>query len=484
MKFIRKFDHYITLLFFLTIFAVVAISYFTFKEVIDKYNKNQHQAVIPLFSIINSEIIRPLDTAYFMAHDSFIHDYIEQENIDQAVLFNYLKNLSQSYNMLTFIALEKHGYSIDSNNKKQFLNNEESEWYQRLKVKNASQFADIGNAEDPHLYFDIKIFNEQQKFLGFIGVGIDLNHFSTVFNEYHQRFGFELILVDQDNNITLASNHFMKTESHHRADELKNINLLPWHKKLVKKLEMSNIKQTVTSIEDDDRIVSQLPLKELNWNIYLISPPAIQQNEYWQLFATRLSIFIISMLGLYYIFYSIINYFKHNLVKNAETDYLTQLPNRSFIHWNFEQLAKTYENICVVIADIDNFKRVNDTYGHVVGDEVLKAIAEQLKANLRQHDMSCRWGGEEFVLLLPNTSQKLAMEIIERIRERIAATAFHVSGTNEVFNATVSFGVFQTSSTSLTFEQMIDNADQALYNAKNNGRNRVELFCEKDNQLT
>jgi len=93
MKFIRAFDRYITTLFFFTIIAIVFSSYFTLKEVITKYNINQHQAIVPLFSLINNEIIKPLDSAFFMANDTFIINYIEQDNIEQQVIVNYLTRL-------------------------------------------------------------------------------------------------------------------------------------------------------------------------------------------------------------------------------------------------------------------------------------------------------------------------------------------------------------------------------------------------------
>jgi len=477
MKFIRAFDRYITTLFFFTIIAIVFSSYFTLKEVITKYNINQHQAIVPLFSLINNEIIKPLDSAFFMANDTFIINYIEQDNIEQQVIVNYLTRPSNAYKMLTFIAMEKHGYLLDSNNKKVLLDSEPAEWYSRLNKKKEHQFADIGNAEDPHLYFDIKIFNAQQEFLGFIGVAIDLNHFEQKFTEYQQRFGFELILVDEKNNITLSSNNFMKTESHHRSEELINIEKFEWYKVLSAE-NNHNEKMSVRSVEHQGKIISQLPLDELNWKMFIISPPATQQSEYWKLFTARIGLFIFLILVLYTLFNLSIGHFKNRLVEDSETDFLTKLPNRSFIHWKYEELVKSNKHISIVIADIDNFKKINDTYGHVVGDEVLRVIAKQFSNKLRQNDISCRWGGEEFVMLLPNTSVKHALEITERIRKNIEETPFSISSSNITFKTTVSFGIYESPLTGSSLEQLIKNADSALYRAKDNGRNRVEVYSD------
>ena len=134
---------------------------------------------------------------------------------------------------------------------------------------------------------------------------------------------------------------------------------------------------------DDGLLISQMPIQELNWRMFIVSPPASQQSEYWQIFIARFVLFFLISIIFYLALLNIINYLKARLIKHSETDYLTQLPNRSHIHWRFDNLAKTNKKLCVVIADIDNFKAINDSYGHLVGDDVLRIIAEQLSLTLR-----------------------------------------------------------------------------------------------------
>jgi diguanylate cyclase (GGDEF)-like protein len=476
MKFINKFNRNISALYFLTIFAIVITSYFTFKDVINSYNKSQHQAMVPLFSIVNSEVIRPLNVASFMANDLMLIEFIEEENLNRTKLLQYLERFSERYNMLTFVALEKHDLILDSNNKSISLVNDKAEWYHRLKAQNKNQFADIGNAENPHLYFDMKIFNHQGEFIGFIGVAIDLNHFSDTFQEYSKRFGLELIFVDQNNDIMLSSNYLMKTESHHRKDETINIGQLDWYQQLLSQDDLYQLTKTVVTVDNGERIISQMPIQALDWRMFILSPPATKQNEYLQLFLAKVGVLILLIFILYFVFISIMDYFKNHLVKDSETDFLTILPNRSYLNWRFEELICQHDSICVVIADIDYFKIVNDTYGHIVGDEVLKEVAAQLNTNLRSDDISGRWGGEEFVMLLPNTSCQKAFKIVERIRENIANTPFQVSSSNHIFNTTISFGMSESPTKNVSFKQLIEEADQALYQAKNNGRNQSKIF--------
>jgi len=476
MKFISKFDRYITVLYFVTIITIVLTSYYTFKDVINQYNNSQHQSVVPIFSIVTSEVIRPLNVAYFMANDPLLIEFVEQPKIDKPKLLQYLQRLSHRYQMLTFIALEKHNIILDSNNKELTLKSNKAEWYQRLKQQNKNQFADIGNADNPHLYFDMKLFNDQEEFIGFVGVAIDLNHFSTKFKEYSQRFGFELIFVDQNNDITLSSNHLMKTESHHRQDEIINIGDLDWYQQLLAKDDVYQLSNTIVTVDDGERIISQMPIKELNWRMFIISPPASQQSEYWKLFLARIGVFFLIVLVLYFAFFAIVEYFKNRLVEDSETDFLTKLPNRNYLNWKFEEVSCSSRSICLVIADVDNFKQINDTYGHLVGDDVLKEIATQFNKNLRQDDISGRWGGEEFVLLLPETPIEHALEIIERIRKNIAETPFRVSSSTHTFHATISFGVTISKAENIEINQLIKQADEALYLAKNNGKNRTEVY--------
>ncbi|MDX2368942.1 MAG: sensor domain-containing diguanylate cyclase [Colwellia sp.] len=481
MKFIKKFDHYITAIFVITIVVIIATSYFTFKEFFNASHQKQQEVAMPLFSLINSEIIRPLTVSQYMATDPFLLDYIEQETIDREVIFNYITSVSNQFNTMSFIAIEKHLLLINSNNKTTSLSGKEAEWYHRLKAIDKTEFTDFGDAENPHLFFDVKMFNKQQDFLGFIGLAIDLDHFAKEFAKFKKDYGFKLYFVDNNNDVTLSSEQIMQTMSHHRKDDVTNINELPWYQQYQSEYQTKDANNNSQSFFDDssnELIISQMPLKELNWRVFIIAPPVTEQSVYWQLFMQNLLIFILVSLALYYLFTLCINNFRSDLVKDSETDYLTQLPNRSFIHWKYSQLNKKHDHVSVVIADIDNFKILNDNYGHLFGDEVLKVISKKLSENLRSIDLVGRWGGEEFILILPDTTAKQTQEIINRIRTNIATIPFTPSSTSKEFNVTVSFGISDSHLSGIHLEEILSKADQALYSAKNSGKNKVIVHVE------
>ncbi|MGZ9899561.1 sensor domain-containing diguanylate cyclase [Shewanella gaetbuli] len=169
--------------------------------------------------------------------------------------------------------------------------------------------------------------------------------------------------------------------------------------------------------------------------------------------------------------------------KFAHTDPLTQLNNRRGFYGSTkstrQQIVRNGRDISVVLIDLDAFKSVNDIYGHSKGDEVLESVAQAIVQTCRKGDISARWGGEEFIIFLPETSQKSAMIQAERLRAAIEAIDLTAQG--EALTITASIGVagstdgqYCNEPLSLnSFETMINAADKALYEAKNSGKNQV-----------
>jgi two-component system, cell cycle response regulator len=162
----------------------------------------------------------------------------------------------------------------------------------------------------------------------------------------------------------------------------------------------------------------------------------------------------------------------------ALTDALTGLPNRRAIeHWGAQQLSGAIRHdfhLCVVQADLDQFKAINDTYGHDAGDAVLKRFAEVLKFNTRQCDISGRIGGDEFLLVVTYVTPGGIQVAIDRIREQLRASSFPFGGGD--VKVTASFGIadYRRGQT-MDFNRLMVQADVALYSAKRLGRNRVEV---------
>ena len=161
--------------------------------------------------------------------------------------------------------------------------------------------------------------------------------------------------------------------------------------------------------------------------------------------------------------------------KVAVTDALTGIANRSNMEMaltnEFERSKRYNAPLAVIFLDIDNFKGVNDTYGHQKGDEVLVAIASLLQKFCRTNDVAARYGGEEFLMLLPHSNAQGAFKIAERVREEVMKINFFWN--ESPFSVTVSCGVTELNKDFMKdTEQLVAAGDQALYDAKNSGRNK------------
>lgn len=161
----------------------------------------------------------------------------------------------------------------------------------------------------------------------------------------------------------------------------------------------------------------------------------------------------------------------------AVTDSLTGLHNRRYLDSHlvtmFDESALRARSLSVLVLDIDKFKSINDTYGHDAGDEVLVEFAARVKANSRTIDVVARFGGEEVVVIVPDTNLQGAMAIAERIREQVEAKPFMVHNGRQSINVTVSIGVAGRRAGDPSAQDLLKRADTALYQAKHEGRNRV-----------
>jgi two-component system cell cycle response regulator len=174
------------------------------------------------------------------------------------------------------------------------------------------------------------------------------------------------------------------------------------------------------------------------------------------------------------------DYLRNNLDHSLElavTDQLTGLHNRRYMTGQLDSLVKRAtmggEPVSALLIDIDHFKKINDTFGHDVGDEVLREFALRLASNVRAIDLPCRYGGEEFTVIMPDTQLADALRIAERIRNHVSGAPFKVAQGQEQLTVTISIGVSATGGQGDTPEALLKRADEGVYQAKASGRNAV-----------
>jgi diguanylate cyclase (GGDEF)-like protein len=171
----------------------------------------------------------------------------------------------------------------------------------------------------------------------------------------------------------------------------------------------------------------------------------------------------------------------NELAMLSRTDRLTQLNNRGY--WEeclvaeYERYKRTSQPVTLIMFDIDHFKNVNDTYGHQAGDEVIRQTSRTLRRTIRKTDIAGRYGGEEFAVLLVDTSKDNALILAERLRKRIEALTIQYEDMLIEFN--ISLGVSELNQSIKSYKDWIETADQALYFSKENGRNQTTVYSKE-----
>ena len=215
-------------------------------------------------------------------------------------------------------------------------------------------------------------------------------------------------------------------------------------------------------------------IPELKWHLFVIKQEdAALTNIQQTLYLNLLLCFIITAIVLLIVHFTI-NHYQGRLERMATTDNLTGLANRYALDILLDQqtreISRHGSELSAIMLDIDHFKTLNDSRGHLAGDEILRSIATTLKESLRSSDIACRWGGEEFLIILTNTDLAAASMVACTLRDRIEKKHFAFDG-NPIL-VTVSAGVAAYRANE-TRESFISRADALLYQAKNEGRNRV-----------
>ena len=166
------------------------------------------------------------------------------------------------------------------------------------------------------------------------------------------------------------------------------------------------------------------------------------------------------------------------LLEACQTDSLTHAANRrrlmAVLRQHFAEFARYHHPMAMIMFDIDHFKRINDSHGHLVGDEILKCLCQVCRESLRENDLLARFGGEEFIIVLPSTTAAQAMVTAERIRQRITEGIDRRMG--KKLQVTISLGVSELYESDTEPEQILQRVDEAIYQAKAGGRNRTVLY--------
>ncbi len=435
-----------------------------------------------IYSEIQKDLMRPIFMASLMANDTFLKDWVLAGETDVAALTRYLQEIRSRYGFFTtFFVSEKTGlyYSYSGIHKKISPQDDHDVWYYRFRSSGKEYDLDVDTDEVSDytmaIFINQRVSDYQDGFLGVTGVGLNMDHVGQLLVSYKRQFDRTIYLVDRQGTIQVHP------DPQSLAD--RNIRNLAGISTVADRLLTEKAEPiTVQFLRDGQHILLESRfIPELEWFLF------VEQHEEVLLAGIRFNLFRNLVIGFIFsclvILINIvtITHFQKRLEIMARTDDLSGAANRREFDWRMDQAlslaSRQHTPLSVALFDIDGFKGVNDRYGHLQGDRVIRKIAAIAQSCLRKSDLLVRWGGDEFSII---THSKLdeAGKIMERIRAGVAEGDFFVGDAERSTPpVTISCGLGAYCSGD-TAETLVARVDQALYTAKAKGKNRVESAPE------
>jgi diguanylate cyclase (GGDEF)-like protein len=431
-----------------------------------------------VYSSIQKDIVRPIFISSQMAGNTFLRDWITSGEKDQAQLTRYLRSIKKEHNTITsFLISEKTRkyYYADGVLKTISQKDPRDKWFFRVKsLKERFETnvdPDLANRNTTTIFINYRMLDEKGRFIGVTGVGLTLNNMKQIVETYEKKFKRRIYFVDKKGKIALSSDSVpASAKSIHKMSGISEIS----DKILAGSTKPLSLSYNLPRNQSSTIHLNSRYISELGW--YLL----VEQNEcdaikplrnvlFVNLFVSALATALILSLIL-----PTLHLYQGRLEKIATTDSLTDLMNRQAFDFLVSEYLKdaarknlTFSN---VMFDIDYFKKINDRYGHLAGDKVIKGVAEIARRSVRRNDFIARWGGEEFIVLLKDCGLEEAKQVAEKIRSAIEKFDFELDLNHS--GTTVSLGVALYHPHE-TAESFFSRTDRALYQAKQQGRNCV-----------
>jgi len=351
-------------------------------------------------------------------------------------------------------------------------------WYYLFKSLNKPYALDLDTDEAAHgkmtVFINHRLETSDGEFLGVTGVGLQVADIGDRLRDYQKRFEHLIYLIDSDGIVQVHPDEsLIENASITSMDGIRSIS----SEILATKSEVGIFEYTDSGGVKD---ISVRYIPEFDW--FLI----VEKDEGGSLVSARNALIRNIIIGLIItgitsaLVVIIIRNYNQQLEQLATHDQLTGLLNRRtfniLLKKNLASAKRYHKSLSLLFIDIDDFKSINDQYGHTMGDEVLQKIAAAMAAEMRQDDVIARWGGEEFIIMFPNTDQEQAKVAASRIKT--AAESIEVESIEKQKVCTVSIGITSYDGLSEIIPDLLKQADEALYVSKLNGKDRITSFYE------
>lgn len=456
--------------------ATSLISYFT---TAGAFRTEMTEDILPLtsdniYSEIQKDLVRPTFIASMMASDTFLRDWVLSGEQDNEQITKYLSEIKEKYGLVSsfFVSESTQTYYYAGGIlKKVSLQDNRDQWYFRVRHMQRpyeiNVDPDMADRDKLTIFINYRVVDYNGNYIGAAGCGLTVTTVQSLLDSYADRYQRTIYFVNKQGQVTLTGTHtpppfitVPKTIIPHDVTGNKDI-------PMPKALSYKRNQQTY--------LLNTRFIPQLGWYLFVEQSIQGQIQQMRTILLNNLGVSLIISLLVLFTISSIISLYQIKLESMATTDKLTQLLNRHAFEILFDQAVREAERarqpVTAILFDIDRFKKINDQHGHPAGDAVLVSVSATASEAIRNSDRICRWGGEEFLLLLKDCSLHQGELLAEKIRQSIAETTIYYEG--KAIRVAISLGIAQWRKGE-NQEELLHRIDQALYLAKEKGRNRFE----------
>lgn len=463
--------------------SISFVSYYIgLNEIRNKITQNDLPlSVDNIYFDIRDELQKPIYISSFMANDYFLKRWAINGEKDTSEVIAYLKDIKEKYNALStyFISAKTLNYYHPSG-KKVVLSedNPKDSWFFFVR-DHVSEYQvnidnDYLNSGLLTIFINYRVIDSKGVFLGIAGIGIEVDVAKSFVDRSGARFKHDIYFLDREGNLILKSNNALSQFE----------NLYEFKPLSSQADNVLSGKRNIYEYDSSDgtRYVMTRYIKDFNWVVMVEKNDKESREEILNSLISNIVICVVVFFIVIFLTNVTLRNYQSELETAALKDRLTGLYNRHALEIIFEDLFKRLDRTpsptCTLLLDIDYFKKFNDEFGHLLGDEILKKVALIIKKKLRASDVVCRWGGEEFLVILEQVDLSNAKIMADNIRKSIEAHAIQVDGLE--YTVTVSVGVAQIEAGD-TQDTIIARTDKALYLSKDRGRNCVMTDIDVNN---
>lgn len=472
---------------FLTVFALLTfggfgcLSLLSYLRARDLMDRQITASTLPLtsdaiVSRLERDLLQPVLASRLMARNTFVEESLSRGETDSKRLFSYLAGFQEKTGAVTtFLVSERSQRYYHPRGVLKIVSRHDPQdaWYFQFRDSGKplaiNVDRDTADLQRTTAFINVRINDAEGRFLGVTGLGLDVRLLQSQLQSYQSRYAARILLLNPEGRIMLASDQSRGLIS--QLPALRSLSL--------QELSRADRTQRIAD-RGRDLYVRSIRIPEIGWNLVLIQQRTDEQKALIDLLAQNLVAALLISVVLLVLAQLTLGREQQRLEESARTDQLSGLLNRRMFEVLFQQLAaqaqRNGQPLALAIMDIDHFKRVNDSHGHLIGDRLISHVSRRLQARLRAADPLFRWGGEEFLLLMPGCGLHEAQARMESIRRDLHANPMALPAAQQPGCAsvavTLSFGVaeFRPGETS---SELLQRADHALYIAKRSGRDRI-----------